>query len=82
MKLSSKVGVVLLVAYLFCSSVVSVGHEVAGITLDKWWQGADVFQFLLLGYLVAYPVAFIAGRIARRNRVRRSYDRLARRSGL
>ena len=66
MKLRSKLLLVLLAAYWTCSSVVSVGHEVAGITLNVWWDWADRFQALGLGYAVIYPFIGVVSRLAKR----------------
>ena len=72
MKLLNKIWVVLFVGYFACSSAVSVGHEVAGITLDVWWKWADLFQTSLVAYCVGYPVGAIGSVALRRYKVRRS----------
>ena len=77
MKLIYRVSLLVSVPWLFSAGIIAIGHEFAGITLDKWWGIADALTPIVGICLTASLVSLFVPTV-RSSSNRRSWDKLAR----
>ena len=69
--MTKKIINVLAVACVMAQGAVLNGHEVLGITLDKWWSLSDTLWSVLLGFIVVgLPIHAIRNKMAQTKRQR------------
>ena len=61
-KIHKKIIITACVAQVILSTPVLQGHQVFGITLDRFWNWSDKMFYILLLSVVTYPVSMLLDR--------------------